>query len=33
MNRKTVITSDLTSSTSTNRIRGRELLLTAYYKL
>ena len=28
-----VITSDLTSSTSTNRIRGRELLLTAYYKL
>ena len=25
--------SDLTSSTSTNRIRGRELLLTAYYKL
>lgn len=28
-----VITSDLTSSTSTNHIRGRELLLTAYYKL
>ena len=28
-----VITSDLTSSTSTNCIRGRELLLTAYYKL
>ncbi len=28
-----VVTSDLTSSTSTNRIRGRELLLTAYYKL
>ena len=28
-----VITSDLTSSTSTNSIRGRELLLTAYYKL
>ena len=27
-----VVTSDLTSSTSTNRIRGRELLLTAYYK-
>lgn len=27
-----VITSDLTSSTSTNHIRGRELLLTAYYK-
>ena len=28
-----VITSDLTSNTSTNHIRGRELLLTAYYKL
>ena len=28
-----VITSDLTCSTSTNLIRGRELLLTAYYKL
>ena len=28
-----VVTSDLTSSTSTNCIRGRELLLTAYYKL
>lgn len=28
-----VVTSDLTSSTSTNRIRGRELLVTAYYKL
>ena len=27
-----VVTSDLTSSTSTNCIRGRELLLTAYYK-
>ena len=27
-----VVTSDLTSSTSTNHIRGRELLLTAYYK-
>ena len=28
-----IVTSDLTSSTSTNRIRGRELLVTAYYKL
>ena len=28
-----VVTSDLTSSTSTNCIRGREILLTAYYKL
>ena len=33
MNACGIITSDLTSSTSTNRIRGRELLLTAYYKL
>ena len=27
-----VVTSDLTSSTSTNRIRGREVLLSVYYK-
>ena len=36
LNRNTysyVVTSDLTTSTSTNCIRGRELLLTAYYKL
>ena len=28
-----VVPSDLTSSTSTNRIRGRELSLTVYYKI